>query len=141
MPYVSFAVLALLALLVVALAQPRSAGADCIPALVERVHDGDTLRATIDGRSEPVRLLGIDTPEIGDKARCPAEQAKAVAARDRLRALVAAAGDRRLCTAGRDRYDRVLASLLLDGQDASERLIAEGLGRPYDGGRREGWCP
>ena len=140
MPYVARVVLAAVALLLV-LPQPGPVAADCIPALVERVHDGDTLRATIDGRSEPVRLLGIDTPEIGDKARCPAEQAKAVAARDRLRALVAAAGDRRLCTAGRDRYDRVLASLLLDGQDASERLIAEGLGRPYDGGRREGWCP
>lgn len=33
------------------------------PAVVDRVVDGDTLIVTIDGRSETVRLLGIDTPE------------------------------------------------------------------------------
>ena len=32
-------------------------------AAVERVVDGDTLIATVGGRSETVRLIGIDTPE------------------------------------------------------------------------------
>lgn len=112
----------------------------CIPALVESVHDGDTIRAMVEGRSERIRLLGIDTPEIGDRARCAAEQAGAVRARDRLRALIAAAKDRQLCPDGRDKYDRILASLMLDGADASELLIDEGLGRPYAGGKRAGWC-
>lgn len=127
-------VLPLLALL----ASP--AAADCIPLVLERVHDGDSIRATIDGQSEPVRLLGIDTPEIHDKARCALEQQLAVAARDRLRDLIEAAADRQLCPAGRDKYRRVLASVILDGKDASLTLIAEGHGRPYEGGRREGWC-
>ena len=34
-----------------------------VPATVERVIDGDTIIATIDGSSETIRLLGIDTPE------------------------------------------------------------------------------
>jgi endonuclease YncB( thermonuclease family) len=112
----------------------------CIPAYVESVHDGDTIRATVEGRSERIRLLGIDTPEIGERARCASEQAGAVRARDRLSALIAAARDRQLCPDGRDKYDRILASLMLDGADASEVLIGEGLGRPYAGGRRAGWC-
>lgn len=114
--------------------------ADCIPLLLEHVHDGDTIRATVDGKSEPVRLMGLDTPEIGDKARCPVEQAAAVAARDRLRELIDAATDRRLCPNGRDKYRRLLAWLILDGRDASAVLIQEGLARPYDGGKRQGWC-
>ncbi len=112
----------------------------CFPAYVESVHDGDTIRATVEGKSERIRLLGIDTPEIGERARCAAEQAGAVRARDRLRALIDAARDRQLCPDGRDKYDRILASLMLDGADASEVLIAEGLGRPYAGGKRDGWC-
>jgi micrococcal nuclease len=38
-----------------------------VPATVEYVHDGDTLFLT-DGTK--VRLLGIDTPEIGEDAEC-----------------------------------------------------------------------
>lgn len=120
---------------------PAPAAADCIPLVLERVHDGDSIRATIDGKSEPVRLLGIDTPEIHDKARCELEQQLAVAARDRLRELIEGAADRQLCPAGRDKYRRVLATILLDGQDVSQTLIAEGHGRPYEGGKRGGWCP
>lgn len=127
------------ALIALVLSAPPAA-ADCIPLVLERVHDGDSIRAIIDGQSEPIRLLGIDTPEIHDKARCPLEQALAVAARDRLRELIEAAADRQLCPEGRDKYRRVLASLILDGRDASQTLIAEGHGRPYEGGKREGWC-
>jgi micrococcal nuclease len=42
------------------------------PAVVEYVHDGDTLFLE-DGRK--VRLLGIDTPEIGEDAECWGEEA------------------------------------------------------------------
>lgn len=41
-------------------------------AVVEYVHDGDTLFLT-DGRK--VRLLGINTPEIGEQAECYGEEA------------------------------------------------------------------
>jgi len=41
-------------------------------ATVERVVDGDTVVVSVDGRSETVRLLGIDTPEKAGGPR-PAE--------------------------------------------------------------------
>ena len=44
-------------------------------ATVEYVHDGDTLFLT-DGRK--VRLLGIDTPEIGDNLECYGDEAAAL---------------------------------------------------------------
>ncbi|CAN5294681.1 thermonuclease family protein [soil metagenome] len=44
-------------------------------AVVDYVHDGDTLFLE-DGRK--VRLLGIDTPEIGDHAECYGDEAKAL---------------------------------------------------------------
>lgn len=44
-------------------------------AVVEYVHDGDTLFLE-DGRK--VRLLGVDTPEVGEHAECYGEQATAM---------------------------------------------------------------
>ena len=41
---------------------------------------------------------------------------------------------------GRDRYDRRLAALSLDGEPASRAMVRAGLARAYDGGRRDGWC-
>ncbi len=36
-------------------------------ARVEKVSDGDTMYALVNGRSEKIRLIGIDTPEIGQR--------------------------------------------------------------------------
>ena len=35
---------------------------------------------------------------------------------------------------------RVIAVVWVNGRKLSDLLIAENLGRPYHGGRREGWC-
>jgi micrococcal nuclease len=53
---------------------------DAGEAWIDYVHDGDTLFLT-DGRK--VRLLGIDTPEVGEHAECYGD-----IARERLRALL-----------------------------------------------------
>jgi micrococcal nuclease len=47
---------------------------DAVEAVIEYVHDGDTVFLT-DGRK--VRLLGINTPEIGDDRECYGEEATA----------------------------------------------------------------
>jgi micrococcal nuclease len=44
-------------------------------AVIEYVHDGDTLFLE-DGRK--VRLLGVDTPEVGERAECYGEEATAL---------------------------------------------------------------
>lgn len=110
---------------------------------VDRVIDGDTLAVTAEVwpgvvvRAR-VRLLGVDAPEL--RGACPAERAAAAAARD----LVAALAGARVTLTGirRDKYaGRVDARVALaDGRDLGAVLIAAGLGRPYDGGRRGGWC-
>ena len=53
------------------------------PARIVRVVDGDTVRLSIDGREEPVRLIGINTPESVDPRRpveCLGKEASAKAA-------------------------------------------------------------
>lgn len=99
--------------------------ADAIAATVRYVHDGDTLYLTEDGGTEvTVRLIGIDTPEVGDNAECFGDEA-----RDRLRALLPE-GTRVFVLAeqGRlDQYGRTLLHVFLpDGTHINRLLIDEG---------------
>ncbi len=93
-------------------------------ASVRHVIDGDTLEL-VDGRR--VRLIGIDTPEIGRQGK-PSEPF-AEAARDRLREL---AGGRVRLVEGlepKDRHGRALAYLFdPDGRSLEAALLREGLG-------------
>lgn len=113
-------------------------------AQVLTVTDGDTFRARIEVWSgvevvTAVRVAGIDTPEL--RGKCPAEKATAIAARERLRALLAA-GPVTLTAVMNDKYaGRVDALVMVNGARVADRLIAEGLARPYAGGARAGWCP
>ncbi len=95
-------------------------------ARVTQVIDGDTLELKDETR---VRLIGIDTPEIGrdGKADDPGSRQATAALRDMLsasgwRVRLVADGE------GRDRYGRRLAHLFDDqGRNISEQLIALGL--------------
>ena len=78
-------------------------------ATVDRIVDGDTLVALIDGRRERVRLLGIDTPESVAENRpdqCYGEEASAY-----LTALLPEGSEITLILdeEARDQYDRLLA--------------------------------
>jgi endonuclease YncB( thermonuclease family) len=119
----------ILALLLV-LALPGCAEAQALRCVAT---DGDSLRC---GR-ERIRIAGLDAPEI--QGRCARERRLAVAARDRLQGLVA--GGVTIRSLGEDRYGRTLARVRdRGGRDVARVLIAEGLARPYEGGRRRGWC-
>ncbi|MBD8270385.1 MULTISPECIES: thermonuclease family protein [Pseudomonas fluorescens group] len=103
------------------------APASVAPVHVQRVVDGDTVRLK-DGRS--VRMIGINAPETGKKGR--SDEPFAVAARQRLQALVDASDGRLGLVPGRerkDRYGRTLAHLYgADGNNLEAQLLAEGLG-------------
>lgn len=94
---------------------------------VQRVVDGDTLYLE-DGRR--IRMIGLNSPELGKRGR--ADEPFAVAARQRLEALVAANDGRVGVLPGkddRDDYGRTLAHVYsARGENLEERLIAEGLG-------------
>lgn len=99
------------------------------------VYDGDTILLG----QERIRIVGLDTPELGHRARCREE---AVAAERAKQALIGeiARGNVALNRQGIDRYGRTLARVTVDGRDVASTLIANGLARPYNGGRRGGWC-
>lgn len=133
--------------LALALASP--AGAETLPgpfqAEVIRVYDGDTFQARVRvwlGQDVVVwvRLIGVDTPELGRRAKCPEEDAQARASRDYLAGFL---GRETVTLSGvkADKYaGRIDAVVTVAGRDVAEALIAAGFGRPYDGRARTGWC-
>jgi endonuclease YncB( thermonuclease family) len=94
---------------------------------VQRVVDGDTLRLG-DGRS--VRMIGLNTPELGKQGR--SDEPFAVAARKRLQALVDASGGRVGLLPGtqaKDHYGRTLAHVYsASGANLEAQMLADGLG-------------
>ena len=116
-----------------------------VEAEVVRVIDGDTLkvRALIWIGQEieiSVRLLGIDTPELR-RAGCAAEKEKAEAARDLVQSLVETGSVILSDIRGGKYAGRVLAHVRTErGLDIADRLIKEGLARPYEKGARQTWC-
>jgi endonuclease YncB( thermonuclease family) len=112
---------------------------------VVSVYDGDTLSVNVPdwppvvGERVPVRVRGIDAPEI--RGRCPQEKAQARVARDVLRRLVGDADRVTLRGVERGKYFRLVATVFADGKNVADELIARGLARRYDGsGPRAGWC-
>ena len=109
--------------------------------------DGDTVAVDASADMPPelarlsVRLLGVDTPEKGGRAKCPSERQAGQAATAFTKAVIAEAQHILVCDPEWGKWGgRVLADLILDGRSLSEDLIAAGHGRPYPGGRRGSWC-
>ena len=106
------------------------ARADPASARVVRVVDGDTIKVRLDGRTDTVRYIGVDTPETKKPGTAVQCFGKAAAAENRR--LVA--GERVRLTEGaeaRDRYGRLLAYVRRerDGVFVNERLIRGGYAR------------
>ena len=115
---------------------------------IMRVIDGDTFKARVQiwfGQeiTTSVRVRGYDAPEI--KGKCAEESKAAQEATGMLREILAS-GPVTLHNIGPDKYfGRVVASVqvkLSDGHetDVAQMMIAAGMGRPYNGGTRSGWC-
>lgn len=123
-------------------AEPPLAGP--IPAALVRVVDGDTLdvRARIWLRQEvetKVRLLGVDAPEL--HGHCASERKRALDAKQFVETALAS-GRLVLRDVRLDKYGgRVVARVETpDGRDLGRALIQAGLGRAYDGHKRQPWC-
>lgn len=85
-----------------------------------------------------VRILEIDTPERGWRAKCDAEAELAEQAT--AAAVELLSGTVQLAIEGRDNFGRILAHVELpDGRDYGTEMIARGLALPY-AGRERGWC-
>jgi len=59
---------------------------------------------------------------------------------DYLRNLLKAASRIDLIDVKRGKYFRIIATVKADGEDVVPLMIEKGMGRPYPGGKRRGWC-
>lgn len=107
-------------------------------------HEGGGKNCVVDGDTawiagEKVRIAGIDAPETHEPT-CAKEAELGRRSALRLQALLSSGtvtafpADR-----NRDPNGRLLRNIKVDGRDAGEALIAEGLARKY-GGRKHSWC-
>jgi endonuclease YncB( thermonuclease family) len=108
----------------------RLGGADQVYGKVTKVTDGDTVSVKVYGQVQPVRLIGVDTPEtvaIGQPVGCHGKEASHYTKReliDRLiRLEIPRIGD------SEDAYGRTLAYIYLDadGDGSYEHLFNEDL--------------
>lgn len=91
---------------------------------VMSVIDGDTIRVSIDGVTETVRYIGIDTPEPYRDREPACYSAQATA---KNQALLAAGVVTLVADAeNRDRYDRLLRYVYVDGTLLNEQLVRGG---------------
>jgi micrococcal nuclease len=107
----------------------RPAGAaPSADAEVVRVVDGDTIEVSIDGATEDVRYIGVDTPESvtpGEPVECFGRRASALNQR-----LVSGRELRlRFDRERRDRYGRLLAYVYADGRFVNAELVRRGFAR------------
>lgn len=108
---------------------PAAAATDGTVVRVVGVVDGDTLRVSVDGTTERLRVIGIDAPELRER-ECLAQEAAS-----RMQSLVQSESVRISADptqADRDAYDRILRHVwLLDGRSVGRELLAAGLATEY----------
>jgi len=108
------------------------------------VYDGDTFRVDIDslppivGKNIPIRLNGVDTPEI--QGKCQYEKDLALKARDFVRKKLSNAKEIKLTKLQRGKYFRVVANVMIDGVSLEQELLENKLAYKYTGGKKSSWC-
>ncbi|WP_149847084.1 thermonuclease family protein [Paenibacillus sp. 37] len=99
-----------------------------LPANLVEVTDGDTLKVTVEGKEEKVRLLLIDTPESVHPEK--EEQPFAKDASNFVKKQVAKGNmELELDVSERDKYGRLLAYVWIDNKMLNEQLLEYGLAR------------
>jgi endonuclease YncB( thermonuclease family) len=108
------------------------------------VYDGDTFRVDIAslppivGKNIPIRVNGVDTPEI--QGKCKYEKNLALKARDFVRIKLTNAKEIKLTNLQRGKYFRVVANVVVDGVSLEQELLDNELAYRYDGGKKLSWC-
>lgn len=113
---------------------------------VVEVYDGDTIfidlpdQHPLFGKRMGVRILGIDTPEIRTKNSC--EKQKAQKAKKILQDVIAKATRVDIVDVKKDKFFRILGTVLVDGKPVTDVLIKSNLAFPYHGERKpkRNWC-
>lgn len=130
-----------------ALAQRMPKNSATYDAQVVRVVDGDSVVIAAPFLPAPlkpelsVRIYGVDTPEKGRRAQCPAEHERALLASKYTTDLVAQGGHIQVTLYAWDKFGgRVLGDIIVNGQSVRFGLIQNGLAREYYGDAKQSWC-
>lgn len=135
--------MALLGVLSTSIAADKTYGSVLVDE-IPSVYDGDTFRVNINawpgiiGYRVPVRIDGIDTPEL--RGKCQAEKDLARKAKQFTVSMLRSAKKIELRNMKRGKYFRIVANVSIDGMDLGEKLIREGLAIKYDGRGQTIWC-
>lgn len=103
-------------------------GSGYVDAVVERIVDGDTLVVNIRGEEERVRLLLVDTPETSHPSK-PVQPFGPEASEFAREVLEGRQVQLEFDGPERDKYDRLLAYVWVDGKLFNEMLLERGLAR------------
>lgn len=116
-------------------------------AKIVRVSDGDTIVIAAPYLPAPlkpelaVRIFGVDTPEKGHRAQCPAEAQRGEQASQYTKQLISNGKKFQVVLYSWDKFGgRVLGDIVVDGQSVRQGLIAKGLAREYYGEAKQSWC-
>jgi len=116
-------------------------------AQILRVSDGDTVVIAATFLPAPlkpelaIRIFGVDTPEKGFRAKCPAEDQRGQAASAFTKKWVESSKSRQVTLYSWDKFGgRVLGDIILDGKSLRSGLIANGFAREYFGEAKGSWC-
>jgi len=138
--------LLLLAVPALAFAQKQPKGVT-YDAQILRVSDGDTIVIAATFLPAPlkpelaVRIFGVDTPEKGHRAQCPAEAQRGEMASQYTKQLVQSGQRFQVTLYGWDKFGgRVLGDISVNGQSVRQGLIANGFAREYYGEAKQSWC-
>ena len=129
-----------------ALAQKQPQGVTYDTTII-RVSDGDTIVISAPYLPQPlkpelaVRIYGVDTPEKGHRAQCPAEAQRGEQASTWTKNLVAKGRKFQVTLYRWDKFGgRVLGDIIVDGVSVRQGLIQAGLAREYYGDAKQSWC-
>ena len=114
---------------------------------VTKVTDGDTIRVEAPwllpelGDDIAIRILGIDTPEKGGRAKCEAEAALGAEATEFAKSVIAVGDVVQVDVLQWDKFGgRINADVFVNGENFAQMQIERGLAVPYDGGTKDSWC-
>lgn len=111
------------------------------------VVDGDTIKIHAPFLPAPLkpelnlRVYGVDTPEQGWRAQCPAEDKRGREASAYTKTIIANAKKIEVAIIRWDKFGgRVLGDIIVDGNSLRYMLIANGYAREYFGDAKQSWC-
>ncbi len=112
---------------------------------ITSIYDGDTFRVNIKefpeiiGYHIPIRVNGVDTPEM--RTKCKKEKDLARLAKQYTVTFLRSAKVIKLYNLKRGKYFRIVADVYGDDRSLAEGLLFEGLAVSYDGGtKNKDWC-